>query len=105
MPGDDSTYTQAMAQAAAAAAPQPPVGALCLLSPKLGQCSGVASCDGGKTNDAYFLDDSDLGGTGYCYVWLFAPGLDNNGNTVPAGYVYASQTQCGCPYSTAMTWN
>jgi len=105
-PGMDSTYTQAMATAAAAAAPQPPQGALCLLSPTA-QCSGTATCPPGGTGPAnvYFLDDSDNTNAPYCYVWEFATGGTSGGNTLESGHVYASTSACSCPYSTDPTWN
>jgi hypothetical protein len=99
-PGTDSSYSLAMATAAAAAVtPQPPSGALCLLSPT-GQCTGTATCPTtGTTANVYFLDDSDNGGP--CYVWSFA----SNGSTYVSGHVYASTSQCTCPISTDPTWD
>lgn len=100
MPGTDSTYSQAMATAAAAAAAQPPANPLCLLSPT-GQCTGTATCGTGSTPNVYFLDDSDNLNAPYCYVWEFAAG----GSTNQSGHVYASTSGCSCPISTDPTWD
>jgi hypothetical protein len=96
-----------MAAAAAAAAPQPPTGALCLLSPVQGQCKGTAVCPPGSNGapNVYFLDDSDSLTAPYCYVWEFATGGTSGGNSLQSGHVYASTTGCSCPYSTDPTWN
>jgi hypothetical protein len=105
VPGNDATYSQAMAAAAAAAGPQPPAGALCALSPTP-SCMGAVYCGSsqGSTPNTYFLDTSDLPG-GYCYTWTFASGGTSGSHTYESGHVYASLTQCGCPYSTDPTWD
>jgi len=94
-----------MAVAAAAAAPQPPANPFCLLSPTAGQCTGTAICGNATTANVYFLDDSDNLSAPYCYVWEFATGGTSSGHTYASGHVYASMTQCTCPYSTDPTWN
>jgi hypothetical protein len=104
-PGTDSTYSQAMAVAAAGATTQPPQGALCLLSPTQGQCTGTATCGTATSPNVYFLDDSDNVNAPYCYTWEFAGGGTSGGTTYASGHVYASQTQCACPFSTDPTWN
>lgn len=102
----DSTYSQAMAAAAAAAAPQPPNGALCILSPSgVGQCTGTMTCGTSSTPNVYFLDDSDSLTAPYCYTWEFATGGSTSTHTYASGHVFASMTKCSCPYSTDPTWN
>jgi hypothetical protein len=107
----DSTYSQAMAAAAAAAGPQPITGALCLFSPTQGTCMGTMACpSGSSTPNAYYLDNTDDLTNPYCYVWEFASGGTSGTHTYASGHVYATSalgtaTKCGCPYSTDPTWN
>lgn len=103
VPGNDATYSQAMAEAAGGAAAQPPVTGLCALSQ--GQCTGTATCGSGTAANVYFLDDSDNLAAPYCYVWEFATGGTSGSHTYESGHVYASLTACSCPYSTDPTWN
>jgi len=98
-PGNDATYTQAMAQAAGNAAPQPAAGDTCQGDPG-NQCSGLASCSG-KGTDAYFVDLQNEGGL--CTVWAIAS--SGSGTTaVVSGHVYTSAS-CGCPEAADPTWN
>ncbi len=97
------TYSQAMAAAAAAAGPQPPTGAFCLLSPTT-SCMGTVTCGTTRRRTPTSWTRAILPG-GYCYTWMFASGGTSGSHTYESGHVYASQTQCGCPYSTDPTWD
>lgn len=105
----DSTYSQAMAAAAAAAGPQPITGAFCFLSPNPGTCTGTMACPpGSSTPNSYYLDNTDDLTNPYCYVWEFASGGTSGTHTYASGHVYATPataTTCKCPYSTDPTWN
>jgi hypothetical protein len=95
-PGTDSTYTLAMATAAAGAAPV--TAPACSMTP----CSGVSSCTTSLTaQDVYYVDDTL--GSGNCYVWVFK--TTGSGSTkAPSGHV-AISTNCACPVATDPTWN
>ena len=99
-PGTDSTYSLAMATAAAAAGPQPAAGS-CTRPP----CVSAASCAGTTTNDSYYVDLSDTGGP--CIVWSYKT-TGSGATTSPSGHVHidtAAGTLCPCPTSTDPTWD
>jgi hypothetical protein len=96
-PGTDSTYSMAMAMAAANAAPQP--SSFCTNPP----CVGVSTCTTSATaQDAVYDDLTDSGGP--CIVWVFKT-TGNGSKKALSGYVHMDMTQCTCPTSTDPTWD
>jgi hypothetical protein len=97
-PGTDSTYTQAMAIAAAAAGPAVPAGT-CSRPP----CAAAASCAGTSTHDAYYVDLTDTFGP--CIVWSFKTSGSGTSKS-PSGHVRIDYgTTCPCPTSADPTWD
>ena len=97
-PGTDSTYTVDMANAAAAAAPQPDANA-CSQPP----CVGVSTCTTSTTaKDAVYDDLTDTGGP--CIVWVYK--TTGSGSTkAVSGHVHIDATGCFCPTSSDPTWD
>jgi hypothetical protein len=89
----DSTYTKAMALAAAAAGPKC-TGA---------SCSGVTTCTTSSTaQDAVFVDLRSSGGP--CIVWTYI--TTGSGSTqAPSGHVYFDPNNCYCPFASDPSWN
>jgi hypothetical protein len=97
-PGDDATYSEAMAAAAAAVAPQPNTS-MCSQPP----CIGISTCTTDTTNqDVYYDDLTDIGGP--CFVWAFKT-TTSKGSTTPSGYVHIDDAECDCPSSSDPTWD
>jgi hypothetical protein len=95
-PGMDSTYTEGMAAAAAAAAPQP-TG--CTKPP----CVRVGTCTANATRqDAYFDDLTASGGP--CIVWAFKT-TGNGAAKAPSGHVHVGKTKCTCPTAADPKWD
>jgi hypothetical protein len=96
-PGTDSTYTMAMAQAAASAAPQP--SGLCSTPP----CVGVTSCTtNASAHDATYVNLTDSAGP--CIVWAFKTTGAGQAKS-PSGHVHIDMTGCFCPTSADPTWD
>lgn len=101
-PGVSSTYTQALAAAAAAAGPQP--SGVCSNPP----CVGTQVCplDASLSTpvNAYYVDTTDSGGP--CYVWVFRTVTGPTNDTSTAGYLAITPT-CDCPIDTTTfpKWN
>jgi hypothetical protein len=97
-PGSDSTYSQALATAAAAVSPP---ASTCLNPP----CTGLMACPDPldfKSN-AYYNDTTGSGGP--CYVWVFAT-ESAFGSTSTSGYLSIDPNGCNCPLDTTFpTWN
>ena len=97
-PGTDSTYSLAMATAAAAVAPQV-TAAQCSNPP----CVGVSTCTTSTANeDAYYDDLTDTGGP--CIVWVFKT-TGSGSSKVKSGYVHIDTQGCYCPTSSDPTWD
>jgi hypothetical protein len=96
-PGTDSTYSESMAAAAAAVAPQPPAGSCSSAS-----CVGADTCGtSASSQDVYYVDLTDTGGP--CFVWAFKT-TKAQGTTTPSGYVHIDPLGCFCPSSSDPTW-
>ena len=92
----DSTYTMAMAMAAANAAPQP---SLCTAPP----CVGVSTCTSSTSaQDAVYDDLTDSAGP--CIVWVFKT-TGTGQHKATSGYVHSDLTGCVCPTSADPTWD
>jgi hypothetical protein len=97
-PGTDSSYSEAMAAAAVAAAPQPSTSA-CSDPP----CVGEGSCPDSTTKvNVYYDDRTDTGGP--CIVWAFETAGSGSSKTT-SGYVHVDTTGCLCPTTSDPTWD
>jgi hypothetical protein len=100
-PGNDATYTLAMAEAAAAVAKQP--SSSCTSSVGNGNCTGVTTCGSSASGqDVYYVDLASDGGP--CFVWAFKT-TKASGSTTPSGHLNINPTTCTCPASSDPTWD